>query len=83
MKAKVLTNLFDKVNKHNTQVVSVDNNSSDMIITVRSKKDKFVTELMKDISTTKGYEVSTELIKKDNNSTYYESAIKVGLHGNF
>ncbi len=83
MKAKVLTNLFDKVNRHNSNVVSVDNNSSDMIITVRSKKDKFVTELMKDISTTKGYEVSTELIKKDENTTYYESAIKVGLHGNF
>ncbi len=83
MKAKVLTNLFDKVNKHNSKVVSVDNNSTDMVITVRSKKDKFVTELMKDISVTRGYEVSTELIKKDENTSYYESAIKVGLHGNF
>jgi len=83
MKAKVLTNLFDKVNRHNSKVVSVDNNSTDMVIKVRSKKDKFVTELMKDISVTRGYEVSTELIKKDENSSYYESAIKVGLHGNF
>ncbi len=83
MKAKVLTNLFDKINKHDSNVVSVDNNSTDMVITVRSKKDKFITELMKDISITKGYEVSTELIKKDQNTTYYESAIKVGLHGNF
>lgn len=83
MKAKVLTNLFDKINKHDSNVVSVDNNSTDMVITVRSKKDKYITELMKDISITKGYEVSTELIKKDENTTYYESAIKVGLHGNF
>jgi len=83
MKAKVLTDLFDKVNRHQSNVVSVDNNSTDMVITVRSTKDKLVTELMKDISVTQGYEVSTELIKKDDNSTYYESAIKVGLHGNF
>ena len=83
MKAKVLTDLFDKVNRHNSKVISVDNNSTEMIITVKSKKDKLVTELMKDISVTKGYEVSTELIKKDDNTSYYKSAIKVGLHGNF
>ena len=83
MKAKVLTNLFEKVNKHDSNVISVDNNSTDIVILVRSKKDKFITELMRDISTTNGFEVSTGLIKKDDNTTYYESAIKVGLHGSF
>jgi len=83
MKAKVLTDLFERINTHNSKVVKVDNNSTNMVITVRSNKDKFVTELMKDISMTDGYDVSTELIKKDKNGTYYESAIKVGLHGNF
>lgn len=83
MKAKVLTDLFDKVNKHQSKVVRVDNNSSDMVITVRSKYDKYMTELMKDISITNGYDVSTELIKKDDNTTYYQSEIKVGLYGNF
>ncbi len=83
MKAKVLTDLFDKVNRHNSKVVSVLNDDKEMIITVRSQKDKLVTELMKDIAVTKGYEVSTELIKKDDNTTYYQSAIKVGLNGNF
>ena len=83
MKAKVLTDLFDKVNIHNSKVLRVDNNSTDMVITVRSKKDKLLTELMKDISVTNGYEVSTELIKKDDNTSYYQSEIKVGLNGNF
>lgn len=83
MKAKVLTDLFDKINKHNTKVVEVLNNDHEMIVTVQSKDDKLVTELMKEISITNGYEVSTELIKKDDNTSTYESAIKVGLHGSF
>ncbi len=83
MKAKVLADLFEKINFHKSKVVSVVNDDKDMVITVRSLHDKFITELMKDISLSKNYDVSTELIKKDNNTTYYESAIKVGLNGNF
>ncbi len=83
MKAKVLTDLFNKINQHQSKIVSVTNNNKEITLTVRSKKDKLVTELMHDIAVSKGYEVSTELIKKDDNSSYYESAIKVGLYGNF
>jgi len=79
MKAKILTSLFDKVVKHESKIVSVDNNSSDMIITVRSKEDKHVTELLSELANFREYDVSTETIKKDDNGTYYESAIKVGL----
>ncbi len=82
MKAKVLTELFDKINKHDSKVISVSNDDKEMIVTVRSLHDKSITELMKDISVTRGYDVSTELIKKDDNTTYYQSAIKVGLNGN-
>jgi len=31
----------------------------------------------------KHYDVSTDMIEKDKNSSYYESAIKVGLNGKF
>jgi hypothetical protein len=79
MKAKILTSLFDKVVKHESKIVSVDNNSSDMVITVRSKEDKHVTELLSELANFREYDVSTQTIKKDENGTYYESAIKVGL----
>ena len=82
MKAEVLTDLFSKVTKHKSKVTKVDNNATDMTITIRSNKDKHVTELLTELAAFKKYDVSTEMIKKDANTSYYESAIKVGLHVN-
>jgi len=82
MKAGVLTDLFSKVTKHHSKVTSVDNNGTDMVISIRSKKDKHITELLTELAGYKHYDVSTQMIKKDENSSYYESAIKVGLHVN-
>jgi hypothetical protein len=81
MKAEILTELFSYITKHNSKVLSVENVDKDMVITVRSTNDKHVTELLKDIAHFKKYDVSTELIKKDDNTSVYESAIKVGLNG--
>jgi len=80
MKAKIMTSLFDKITKHNSKVVAVDNNASTMVITVRSNNDKSITELLDEIASYNEYDVSTDTIKKDDNGTYYESAIKVGLN---
>jgi len=51
-----------------------------MVITVRSNNDKSITELLDEIASYNEYDVSTDTIKKDDNGTYYESAIKVGLN---
>jgi len=82
MKAEVLTDLFSKVTKHKGKVTKVENIGNDMLVTIKSKKDKQVTELLTELAEAKKYDVSTEMIKKDGNSTYYESAIKVGLNVN-
>jgi len=80
MKAEIMTDIFDKVIKHDSKVVSVDNNSSDMVIKVRSNNDKHITELLSELAHFNKYNVSTDTIKKENNGTYYESSIKVGLN---
>jgi hypothetical protein len=82
MKAEVLTDLFSKITAHKGKVTQVENIGNDMLVTVRSQKDKYVTELLTELAEYKKYDVSTEMIKKDENSSYYESAIKVGLHVN-
>lgn len=82
MKAEVLTDLFAKITKHKSQVTKVENMGNDMLVTIRSKKDKHVTELLSELAEFKKYDVSTEMIKKDDNSSYYESAVKVGLNVN-
>jgi len=83
MKAKVLNDLFAKVNKHNSKVENVLNHQREVVLTVRSSKDKYITELIKELSANEQYKVSTKKIIKDNNTTYYKSAIKVGLYGSF
>ncbi|RUM66894.1 MAG: hypothetical protein DSZ05_03590 [Sulfurospirillum sp.] len=83
MKAKIMTDLFMRVNKHHAKILETDEQNNTMVITVRSSKDKYITELIEDISRRKDYDVSTALIKKDENSSYYKSAIKVGLNGQF
>ncbi len=83
MKAKVLNDLFSKVNKHKSKVERLENHDREIILTVRSSKDKDITELIRDIAANEKYKVSTKLIVQDKNATYYKSAIKVGLYGSF
>ena len=82
MKAEVLTDLFSKVTKHKGKVTKVENLGNDMVVSIQNKKDKQITELLTELAEFKKYDVSTEMIKKDENSSYYKSAIKVGLHVN-
>jgi hypothetical protein len=81
MKAKIIVDLCERVNRYKSKLISVENNSSKMVVTVKSDSDKFITELMKDISIQNSYKVSTDLIKKDDNTSYYKSSIEVGLNG--
>lgn len=82
MKAKVFTDLFSKVTEHKSKVIKVENVDHNVLITVQSRRDKDITELLSQLAESNEYEVSTDMIKKDNNSSYYESAIKVGLYVN-
>lgn len=82
MKAKVLNDLFKKVNKHKSQVTKLENHERDVTISVRSSKDKYITELIKELSKNKNYKVSTKVIIKDKKKSHYQSAIKVELYGN-
>ncbi len=79
MKALILADLFKSVNAHQTKVLKVDNNTTQMILTVYSKKDKRITELIKALANQSKYDISTEEIKKDSNKSIYISDIKVRL----
>jgi len=82
MKAKVLNDLFKKVNKHRSKITRFENHDRELILSVRSSKDKYITELIKELSKNKNYKVSTDVIIKDKKKSYYQSAIKVELYGN-
>ncbi len=80
MKAKILNNLFEKINKHNTKVEKVLNHKNSFILSVRSKRDKDITELIDDLAKNQNYIVGTNLIVKDQNFSYYRSDIKVDVY---
>ncbi len=80
MKAVILSDLFQKVNQYNTKVLSVDNNQTNLTLTVYSKHDKKITELIKDLAKKANYEISTEEIKRDQNKSIYISDVKVKLN---
>jgi len=82
MKIKILNDLFAKVNKHNNKVVKVSSHEDTFNITVQSGSDKKITEFIKDISQNQKYSVGTELIKKDDNKSIYQSLVKVGINEN-
>ena len=83
MKVKILNDLFKKVNKHQNKVVKVANHNNIFYITVRSNKDKKITEFIKELSLNKKYIVGTNLIKKDDNRSFYQSLVKVGINENY
>ncbi len=80
MKALILSDLFQNINRHDTKVLSVDNNMTNLTLTVYSKKDKRITELIKSLAKETKYDISTEEIKKDDNKSVYISDIKVKLN---
>jgi len=83
MKAKVLNDLFSKVNRHNSKIEKIENHDREVVLSVRSQNDKDITELIKDIAKNQKYEVSTKLIEKNKKGSFYKSAIKVGINGSF
>ena len=80
MKAVILSDLFQNINRYDTKVLSVDNNMTNLTLTVYSKKDKKITELMKALAKESKYDISTEEIKRDGNKSVYISDVKVRLN---
>jgi predicted metal-dependent TIM-barrel fold hydrolase len=86
MKIEILIGIFKQINKYHSKIYNVDisNKKNNMIIilSVFSRHDKNITELIKALTQMKQYGISTKEIKKDNKKRIYLSDIKVVLNGN-
>jgi hypothetical protein len=82
MKASLLNTLFKKVNRYNSKVIDFHSVGTKVMMTVRSKRGRDITELIKDLSKDRGYRVSTDLITKKSGSSFYISTIKVVVDEN-
>jgi hypothetical protein len=82
MKASLLNTLFRKVNRYNSKIIDFNSIGTKVMMTVRSKRGRDITELIKDLSKDRGYRVSTDLITKKSGSSFYISTIKVVINEN-
>ncbi len=85
MKVKIMVNIFKQINKYHSKIYDLDisNNKKDMtlVLSVFSRKDKNITELIKALTQMKKYGISTKEIRRDSKKHIYLSKIKVVLNG--
>jgi hypothetical protein len=87
MKVELLVEIFEKINKYRSKIYNVEietdkDDKMSMVLSVFSRRDKNITELIKALTQMKKYSVSTKEIRKDNKKKIYLSDIKVVLNGN-
>ncbi len=84
MKVSALVRIFQEINAHHCKIYNVkittDKKLVIMVFSVFSRKDKNVTELIKELTKIKKYDISTKEIKKDPKKSIYLSDIKVVIH---
>lgn len=86
MKAKILSDLFNYVNRYKSNVSEVDISEDEktkhkqLVLSIFSKDEKKITELIKSLAEQDKYEISTDEIKEDETKHIYLSNIKVVLN---
>lgn len=81
MKSIALHNLSLLIKKYDTKVYQIANQEHNLTVTLRSDTDTKLTELIKEISKTDAYSVSTKQILLDENNTKtYESNVTVRIN---
>ena len=87
MKVELFVEIFKKINKYKSKIYNMNidtdkNNNIIVKLSVYSKSDKKITELIKALTQMKKYSISTKEIKRDKNKKIYLSDIKVVLNDN-
>ena len=87
MKVELLIEIFEQISKYKSKIYNVliktdKDGKLSIILSVYSKSDKNITELIKAITQMRKYSVGIKEIKKDENKKIYLSKIEVILNGN-
>lgn len=79
MKGVILQDLITLINGRNVRISKVVDNDRNMTVSVVSRSDKKLTELLKDISESGKYSVSTKEIIKEDKKILYKSDVQVEI----
>lgn len=79
MKAMMFQDLVTIINKKNVHISKLKSDDRQITASLVSTDDKYLTELLREISKTQKYSVSMKRIIKEEKKTYYMSDIKMSL----
>jgi hypothetical protein len=80
MKAQILTELLNILNKHQSQISEINFKNDEIIFFVQNNQEKKITEFIKELTELSKYKISTEKIEKSEDSqNLYLSKIIIGL----
>jgi Tfp pilus assembly protein PilN len=77
MKGAIIHNLATLINNRGVNVKQIQIQENELILSLMSRNEKRLTELLKDISQSGDYSVATEEISKVENSIFYSSNVSV------
>lgn len=77
MKGAIIHNLATLINNRGVNVKQIQIQENELILSLMSRNEKRLTELLKDISQSGDYSVTTEEISKVENSIFYSSNVSV------
>lgn len=77
MKGVIISDLVSLLNNRNIMVSKITEANGEMTLSLRSRSDKKLTELLKDISEKEKYGVSTKEIIKQEDSLFYTSDVTI------
>lgn len=76
MKAVMFQDLSQMINEKNIKISKIVTDNKEVVASLVSQSDKQLTELLKEISETEKYHVSTKKIIKKDKKTYYTSDVR-------
>lgn len=79
MKAKLLVEVINILNKYHSQVTQIDFKDNNLILSVQNTQEKRITEFIQDLTKLNEYKISTDKIEKSKENSIYLSKIVIGL----
>lgn len=79
MKAKLLVNVVNILNKYQSKISEANFENNQLILFIQNPEEKKITEFIKELTNLKLYKIATDKIEQKENSSLYFSKITIGL----
>ena len=79
MKALILVELINISNKYQSKISDIVYSENDMTLSIENRNEKKITEFIKELTKLQKYKITTDKIKKDEESKLFFSQIVIGL----